>query len=389
MKILEDIKSLEKEAYAFRRYLHTIPEDSGKEYKTSAFLKEKMKGFGYTLHELDGYTGFWVDLVVDPSFKFIGLRADIDALPMDDMTTDEYKSTHEGFAHNCGHDIHMSVLLTTALYFSKHKDRLKNNVRFIFQMAEEDMRVESAARMVELGCAQGLDEVYALHNDASLDTGKINIKEGVISSYGSAWTLEIKGESAHGSTPQKGKDSIREGAKLLEEMDYIVAKKTSPFSPAVFGAGIFHAGTIPNALADYALLRGTIRSMDEETDTILKASFNELENISRARGFDSKISFVGYPAIINHKEASKKLIAAAKECLNEDDINATCEPMTGSEDFSYMVNACKDKMGAFFFLGSGNSEKGICNYLHSNPYYVEESSILVGTNIFVNLLCEK
>lgn len=380
-------KLLELKAYCFnaRRELHQIPELSGEEFKTSAYCQELMKAAGYRITTYDGYTGFIADLMIDPEYNHIAFRADMDALEMQDMTDDKYTSKHEGRAHNCGHDSHMAIALTAAKYLSDNQHELSHNVRFIFQMAEEDMRVPGASKMVELGCMNGIQEVYALHNDANLECGTVNINNGIMSSYGSAWTLDIQGISAHGSTPQKGLDAIREGARIIAEMDYIVAKKTSPFSPAVFGCGMFNGGTIPNAVADKVQARGTIRSMDAETDQILKNSFTSITKESELRGYTASMSCVGYPAIINHNHAYHRVVNAAKLVIDDSLLNAHCSPMTGSEDFSLMVNATENQCGAMFFLGTGNSTKGIQNYLHANPYYLDEDAMLIGAQIFINL----
>lgn len=370
-----------------RRDLHQIPEISGEEFKTTAYCQALMTEMGYSLTTYEGFTGFIADLTVNPEWKRVGFRADMDALEMDDMTDNEYRSTHEGRSHNCGHDTHMAIILTTAKYLAENQGELKHNVRFIFQMAEEDMRVPGASKMVELGCMEGVAEVYALHNDAALEYGFVKINNGIMSSYGSAWTLDVHGVSAHGSTPQKGLDAIREASRIIMDMDYVVAKRTNPFSPAVFGCGMFNGGSIPNAVPDYAQARGTIRAMDAETDQILKDSFETFVKESEIRGFKTTMVCEGYPAVINHPDAYQRVVDAARAIVPADRLDPNGNPMTGSEDFSLMVNAAEDRKGAMFFLGSGNKEAGICNYLHSNPYYVDDDFLLVGAQIFIHIAC--
>lgn len=368
-----------------RRELHRIPEPSGKEFKTAKYCSEQLTSMGYKLTFYDGFTGFIADLDINKDFNKIAIRADMDALKMPDLTQNDYTSIHDGYAHNCGHDTHMAIALTTAKYLVNNLHELRHNVRFIFQMAEEDAYVLGANKMVELGCMNGVNEVYALHNNGALEYGCIEVREGIISSYGRSWQLNIEGISAHASTPHKGLDAIREGVRLINEMDYIVAKKTDPFSPAVFVCGLFNGGTVPNAVSDKAIAEGTIRSMDAETDAILCSSFTQLEQESKIRGFNASFIFEGYPAIINHKDAYIRIVEAANRAIPPECINTDCRPMTGSEDFSFMVNETQDKRGAMFFLGTGNSAKGIKNYLHSNPYYIEESALLIGAQIFINL----
>lgn len=370
-----------------RRSLHQIPELSGHEFKTSAYCQNLMTELGYTLTTYDGFTGFIADLTLNSKWDRIAFRADMDALEMQDTTDNEYRSQHDGVAHNCGHDTHMAIALTTAKYLKENPTELKHNVRFVFQMAEEDMRVFGANKMVELGCMENISEVYALHNDAALEYGMVKINRNIMSSYGSAWTLEVHGVSAHGSTPQKGLDAIREASRIIMDMDYVVAKRTNPFSPAVFGCGMFNGGSIPNAIPDYAKARGTIRAMDPETDKILKSSFDDFVKESEIRGFKSHMEYVGYPAVINHIDAYQRVFDAAQMTLPTDRFDPNCTPMSGSEDFSLMINAVENQKGAMFFLGSGNKEAGICNYLHSNPYYVDDNSLLIGAQIFIRIAC--
>lgn len=381
--IPDELKYLEHFSKEARHYLHSVPEASGKEYKTSQYCKVLMQSLGYKITEYPGFTGFYADLDIDSHKKRIAFRADMDGLEMPDLTETEFQSTHEGMAHNCGHDTHMAIALTAARFLAEHPRELVFNVRFIFQMAEEDMRVPGAEKMVEAGCVKNVDEIYALHNDASMECGSIRVNDKIMSSWGAAWTLDIHGESAHGSTPHKGKDAIREAVRIIDELDYIIAKRTSPFSPAVFGCGMISGGTIPNAIADYVQARGTIRAMDEATDSLLKDSLKSIEKESLLRGFKTSMVCTGYPAVINHQYAYQRIVAAASSFLNDIDIH--CEPMTGSEDFSYMINAVHDKKGGFFFLGSGCREKGILNYLHANPYYVDDECLLIGVKMFVEL----
>lgn len=388
MNISPELKQFYDYSIETRRYLHTIPELSGLEFKTSAFCKKEMREAGYTLTEYDGFTGFAADLHVNDSFDLVAFRADMDALEMEDMSEGSFVSTHKGCSHNCGHDTHTTIMLTTAKYLAQHKDQLKHNVRFLFQMAEEDMRVPGADKMVELGCMNGVSEVYALHNDGSQEIGTILINEGVMSSYGSAWTVTIEGVATHGSTPEKGLNVVTEGAKIVQELSYIVANKVSPRSTAVISVGMFHAGTIPNGIPDHAQIRGTIRAMDEETDKTLKASFRTVVEKSKLEGFKVQFDIAGYPAVVNHPEAYQRVLKAAKEVVPANLIQDRCLPMAGSEDFSFMVNATQNKKGAMFFLGSGNSAKGITNYLHANPYYVDEDFLLIGSQIFINIACE-
>lgn len=380
----ENLLNIAESGFEFRHHLHKIAEPSGEEFKTSLFCQEKMREFGYKVTTYEGWTGFIADLIVSDDAVMIAFRADMDALRMEDKSEGEFRSIHIGCAHNCGHDMHMAIALLSAKYLAMNKP--KNNIRFIFQMAEEDAKIPGAEKMVELGCMDGVSEVYALHNDASLEYGEVHICNGIMSSYGSVWELEIIGKSAHGSTPYKGLDAIREGARLVSEMDYIIAKKIPPSEPAVFSVGTFCGGSVPNALADLVQMSGTIRCMNESIDKVLKESFEIFEQESALRGFKTRFKYCGYPAVINHQQCYEKVLLCAKNVLKDTQmLDAHCSAMTGSEDFSFMINATPNQKGAMFFLGSGNKSKGICNYLHSNPYYVEDKAIVIGAQIFILL----
>lgn len=382
--IHHEILALRPFSVKARHHLHRIPEASGQEFKTSAWCQSVLRDAGLKITTWPCCTGFIADLQVNDELPLIAFRADMDGLEMQDKTDCEYTSVHPGMAHNCGHDSHMAILLTTAVYLSQHPETLTANVRFIFQMAEEDMTVPGAELMVSLGCMDGVEAVYALHNDASMETGTVKFNDGIMSSWGSAWTLDVQGVSAHGSTPEKGLDAIREVSRIISDMDYIIAKKTSPFSPAVFGCGMMSGGTIPNAVPANATARGTIRAMEEQTDTVLKDSFTSLVAQSELRGFSTSMTYSGYPAVVNHPHAYAALLKAMS-FLPESGVDAKGKPMSGSEDFSYMINAVAERKGAMFFLGSGSREKGIQNYLHASPYYLDDDCLMVGCQIFVNL----
>ncbi|WP_099124913.1 M20 metallopeptidase family protein [Xenorhabdus stockiae] len=384
--VSDTLFSLEQFSKKTRQDLHKIPELSGREFKTSKYCLDLMRFFGYTIKNYSDYTGFTADLIIDPAKPLLAFRTDMDALAMPDLTNNDHSSVHEGCAHNCGHDIHMTVALTAANYLSQHQHEMNVNVRFIFQMAEEDMRIPGADKMVELGCMDGVSEVYALHNDGAEDTGTIALTSGTLTSWGTTWTLDVYGISAHGSAPQKGLDAIREMCRIIDYMDYIVAKKTDPFSPAVLTCGMINGGTIPNAIAAHAQAQGTIRTMDKETDQILKNGIQEIIARSEAGGFRTTVSYATYPAVENHPYAYQRIIEAAGKFLPSENIIANIRPATGSEDFSYMINTTKDRRGAMFFLGSGNKEKGIDNFPHSNPYFIDDDCLLVGAQIFINLV---
>jgi amidohydrolase len=279
----------------------------------------------------------------------------------------------------------MAIALSAAKYLIENRGQVKFNIRFIFQMAEENPSVPGAAKMVELGCMEGVDEVYALHNDASLEHNHIGINDKVMSAYGSVWELSVRGKAAHSSRPDKGLDAIREGMRIVFEMDYLIAKTVSPFQPAVLTCGVFNGGEVHNSIAEHAVARGTLRNMDEQTNMHLEEQIDKLVTESNTRGFETQWSIAGYPGIVNNPYAYKRILKAARNVIPDQNIECNCSPMAGGEDFSEMILGTKNRCGAMFFLGLGNADKGITNYLHSNPYIVDEEAMFAGVCIFIVL----
>ena len=364
-----------------RRELHKIPELGREEHKTSAYCQEVMQSLGYEVKPSFS-TGFTADLRVGSHLKTVAFRTDIDALPAQELSDEEFCSTHNGVAHLCGHDVHMAIALTAAKFMVEHSEDLKFNIRFLFQPSEEMFR-GGAKGMIEMGCLEGVDEVYGLHNDPTKETGEIHFCEGPISSNGDSFDIRIKGVSAHASTPDKGLDAIRESARLITEFNSIVANNCSPMQPALISVGTLKAGEASNIIATSAEMSGSVRSFDDHTQQTMLRRINETLEESRRRGFGAEIETRGYPAIINEKAGYDRLLIAAQQVMDKDKVITNCKPMAGSEDFSYFT---REKQGAFFFLGSGNKSKGISSPIHSNPFTVDEECIAWGATVFTSLV---
>ena len=364
-----------------RRHLHRIPELGREEHKTTAYCQEVLANLGYEIRPSFS-TGFTADLMVGEGLKMVAFRADMDALPARERLEEDYCSQHEGIAHLCGHDVHMAIALTAARFMAEHKDELNYNVRFLFQPSEE-MFVGGAKEMIAAGCLEGVDEVYGLHNDPTIESGRIHMCRGAMSSNGDSFTIRIKGRSAHASTPHLGLDAIREASRMITEFNSIVANNCSPMQPALIAVGTLQAGEASNIIATNAEMAGSVRSFDDATQQTMLRRMEETFEESRRRGFEVSMDVQGYPAIINEEPGFERMLEAAGKVMAADAINANCKPMVGSEDFSYFT---RERPGGFFFLGSGNRAKGICNPLHANPFLVEEECIAWGAAIFAALV---
>ncbi|EBR8158563.1 amidohydrolase [Salmonella enterica subsp. enterica serovar Newport] len=367
-KYIEDAKNN-------RKNLHRIPEPGREEYETRKYCIDYLKRFGYKITSCFG-TGFYADLIINDG-EFIAYRADMDALPAQDKTDDEATSIHKGLSHNCGHDTHMSTLmLFGALAATDFRDKLKKNIRLIFQPSEEMFR-GGASGMIHEGCLKKVKLVYGLHNDPQIPVGSISISSGIMSSNGYQFKVTIKGKSAHGSTPQFALDALSEGVRIVNGTKNIIANCCDPNKMALLTVCEFKSGDAPNIIANECFLSGSIRSFEAGTQDRMLKEFKHLLDESVNRGFIIESDDSCYPAIINQEEPTMAVMDAAR---HNDITVIDSGPMNGSEDFSYFN---REIPGAFFFLGSGNDV--INNPLHSNPFYIDDNCLEVGAKIFLSL----
>lgn len=363
-----------------RRFLHMHPELGREEYVTSEYCRKQLKQLGYDITPCFE-TGFIADLVISPDFPMIAFRADMDALPANEKEGEVVCSQTPNAAHLCGHDLHMAIALTAAAMIANNKQKLHTNIRFLFQPSEEMFR-GGAKGMINSGCLEGVSQAFGLHNDPQIDTGKIAIRPGIMSSNGDQFKLTIEGKSAHASAPHLGLDALSEAVRLLNSFKAIVTDHIDPNKAALISTCVLNAGEAPNILARSATLEGSIRSFDIQVQKTLKENFLAEIEETRRRGFTVSLDLRGYPAINNHPEDTQQVIEIAGRVLGLENVLTDYPPMVGSEDFSYFIEKVS---GAFFFLGSGDHEKGINNPLHSNPFIVNEDCIIIGAKLFAGI----
>ena len=362
---------------SMRRHLHQHPELGRQECETQIWCVNQLKQMGYDITVCFG-TGFYADLHVSDTLPRIAFRADMDALPATEKPGEVVISQNSGAAHLCGHDVHMAIALTAAKMMSDWRNRLRANIRFLFQPSEEMFR-GGARGMIGEGALEGVDVVYGLHNDPQIDCGQIALHPGIMSSNGDQFRLNIAGKSAHASSPHLGLDALSEAVRLLTAFRTIITDRVDPNKAALISTCMLNAGEAPNILARTAELQGSIRSFDPTVHKTLINSFMEEIQESRRRGYTLELEMRGYPAINNHPVETQKVIETARLFLGEENVLTDRPPMVGSEDFSFFL---KEKPGAFFFLGSGDHSNGINNPLHSNPFIVNEDCIMIGATIF-------
>jgi len=382
INILSEIVAIKDEIIANRRDFHKHPELGFRENRTAKVIVDKLKSYGIDVKTGIGKTGVVGDLYGKSGSKTIALRADMDALPIQETIDASYKSENGGIMHACGHDGHMAMLLGAAKILSQSKDRLSGNIRFIFQPAEEG---EGGARyMIADGCLENVDEIYGIHLWNYQPYGEIGVKSGPIMAAADIFDITIKGIGGHGAMPQGTVDAIVVASNFIMSLQTIVSRNTDPLESTVITVGKINGGHGFNVIADEVKLRGTVRAMTEENRQMVKTRMQEIiDGIAKASGAKIVMDYQeGYPPTINDTDASHKVVQAANKIVSK----GTIEPYLtmGAEDFSYYLQKIP---GCFFFIGSAPSNKKPMSVPHHCSHFdIDERALLVGTSMFVQLI---
>lgn len=362
------------EMVSIRRYLHQHPELSFKEVNTANYIASYYKNLGIKVRSQVGGNGVVATVSGSKPGKTIALRADFDALPINDEKEVPYKSTVPGVMHACGHDGHTATLLVLAKVLHEMRDELEGNYVMIHQHAEE-YAPGGAISMIEDGCLEGVDAIFGTHLWASEPTGTIQYRKGPIMAAADRFEITIQGQGGHGAQPHKTKDAIVVASQLVMNLQQIVSRKVNPVDSAVVTVGSFVADNAFNVIADKARLVGTVRTFNEDVrDAIEK----EIERVVKGTCYTSDSSYDylfdrGYPAVVNHGEETDFLIDCAKSVPNVNNIEET-EPQMGGEDFAYYLQHVK---GTFFFTGARPENVPVA-YPHHHPKFdIDEKALLV------------
>ncbi len=375
----ELIREAEQWAVKVRQDFHRWPELGNEEFKTAERIRKELDHLDIDIERMLS-TGIVGNLQKNQAKKTIALRADMDALPIQEAVSLPFSSERKGLMHACGHDVHMAVLLGTAMVLCKIKNEINGNVKFIFQPAEET--TGGAKRMIKRGCLEPkIDFILGLHVKPDLPAGTIGIKYGKVHASSDSFQIIIKGKNSHGAYPEQGIDSIVAASQIVAGAQSIVSRNISPLNPAVISFGSFHGGTATNLIAESVVLEGTIRALDPFNRELLKERLKEMTQCTaKAYGAKAVIKFKkGYPMLINDNlvlEAVKNAVICGTAIEKVVELK---EPSMGVEDFSYFLEKVP---GAFFFLGSGfkgRENEGI----HSAGFEVDEKCIGVGIQLEV------
>ncbi|MBM7662008.1 amidohydrolase [Bacillus mesophilus] len=384
------LQDLYNQMVEWRRDFHMNPELSFQEERTPKKIAEYLTSLGIEVKTGVGGRGVVGTIRGEKPGKTIALRADFDALPIQDEKDVPYKSTVAGVMHACGHDGHTSTLMGVAKVLSENREHLHGNVVLLHQHAEE-LAPGGAIAMVEDGCLEGVDVVFGTHLMSNAPYGVYAYRKGAMMAAGDAFVIKIQGKGGHGAQPHETVDAIAIGTQVVNQLQHIVSRQINPLKPAVVSIGSFHAGAALNVIADSAEIKGTVRTFDPEVrDHIEKEIKHIVENVCSAFHASAEVNYQrGYPAVVNHEKETEVFINVMKQSVGEDQL-VNIDPIMGSEDFGYFI---QNKPGMFFFTSAGNDEIG-ASYPHHHPRFdFDERAMLMAGNALLSIthhyLCEE
>ena len=365
-----------------RRYFHMHPEVSHQEYGTTKKIAAILKSIGIDVFLYDDITGAVGTIKGVTGKPTIGLRADIDALPMKELNTTDYKSVNDEVMHSCGHDANTTIMLGTAkkVVETGLAAKINGDVKFIFQPAEE--RGSGAKAMIARGVLENphVDRVIAGHMSPDLPVGKVGIFRSTGYASGDRFVLQITGKGGHGGRPEECVDPVVAGCFFVNQIQSIVSRNIKPTEAAVVTVGKFMAGNASNVIPETAVLEGSIRAL---TGSVRDQIFKRLQDMvyGLEKAFDVQCQFqfqTGVPILINNSEVAESLYDASVKVLGSENVSYL-PPIMGSEDFSYFT---LERPSAIMRLGCSNEKRGIVNFLHSPYFDIDEAVLEIGTEIF-------
>jgi amidohydrolase len=389
MNLIDPIVQFQAEIQQIRRDIHAHPELCFEEHRTSEVVAQKLEAWGIPIIRGLAGTGIVGVLKNGTSERAIGLRADMDALPMQEINTFAHTSKHDGKMHACGHDGHTAMLLGAAHYLSKYKE-FDGTVYLIFQPAEEGGG--GARRMIEEGMFDKypMDAVFGMHNWPGAAVGTFGVTPGPMMASSNEFEVIVRGKGAHAAQPHKGIDPIIVAIQMAQSWQTIVSRNASPLESAVLSVTQIHSGSATNVIPDEATLIGTVRAFSTEMIDLIEKRMRTIAEHTAA-AFDAQVDFRfkrNYPPLINHAKETAFAAEVMRSVVGADKVDERVEPTMGAEDFSFMLQA---KPGCYVFLGNGDGGHrdmghglGPCN-LHNPSYDFNDDLLPIGATYWVRL----
>ena len=389
MKLIPEIQAAHGEIQTLRRTIHTHPELRYEEMQTSELIASKLAEWGLEVHRGLGKTGVVGVLRRGNGSRSIGLRADMDALPIQELNTFDHRSRNEGRMHACGHDGHMAMLLGAARHLAKHGE-FDGTIVFIFQPAEEGGA--GAKAMIADGLFERfpVDAVFGIHNWPGIPAGHFGVTEGPIMASSNEFRIDIKGVGSHAALPHNGRDPVFTAVQIVNGLQGIITRNKKPIDTAVLSITQFHAGDAVNVVPNEAWIGGTVRTFTTETLDLIESRMRAIaENMAAAYECTVDVSFLrNYPPTVNSVSETQFAAEVMKEIVGAEAVDTNIEPTMGAEDFSFML---LEKPGCYAFLGNGDGGHreaghgvGPC-MLHNASYDFNDQLLPVGSTYWVQL----
>lgn len=383
--VLPGIRAIEAEMVALRHHIHAHPELAFEEFATGDLVAERLAEWGYTVHRGLGGTGVVGTLRLGSSPRVLGLRADMDALPIHEETGLPYASTHQGKMHACGHDGHTAILLAAARHLAKERS-FDGTLHLIFQPAEEGLG--GGRKMIEDGLFEQFpcDAIFALHNMPGHPVGTFGFMGGPFMASSDSVTITVKGRGGHGSAPHLAADPVVAAAHIVLALQTIVSRNVDPREMAVISVGAIHGGDAPNVIPGSVLMRLTVRAYRPEIRAMLRERITALVQAQAATlGVQAEVDYHWrYPALVNDVASTDFARQVALDWLGEDGLMPNLQPLTGSEDFSFMLEQCP---GSYLIVGNGVGDahgSGGC-MVHNPGYDFNDACLPLASTYWVKL----
>lgn len=380
-QIRSAIQALQPQLIEWRRQLHQKPELGFRETLTAEFITQKLTDWGIEHQTGIAKTGIVATIAAEKPGPVLAIRADMDALPIQEENEVPYRSQHDGVMHACGHDGHTAIALGTAYYLSQHRDTFAGTVKLIFQPAEEGPG--GAKPMIEAGVLQNpaVDAIVGLHLWNNLPLGTVGVRTGALMAAVELFRCTIQGKGGHGAIPHQTVDSIVVGAQIVNALQTIVARNVDPIDSAVVTVGKFHAGTAHNIIADSAHISGTVRYFNPALAGFFHKRVEQIiAGVCQSHGATYELEYYSlYPPVINDGAIADLVRSIAENVVEPAaGIVPECQTM-GGEDMSFFLQQVP---GCYFFLGSANIDKGLA-YPHHHPRFdFDETALGMGVEIF-------
>ena len=380
MKLSENVLKYQEHCIELRRWFHQHPEPSLYEFNTALKIEEELDKLNIE-HARVGETGVYAKIKGKKGpGKTLVIRADIDALRIQDLKECEYRSLSDGFMHACGHDGHTASLLTTARVLKEREHEFSGEVRLFFQQSEENG--QGARQFVKAGLMEGVDRVVGYHGSSDLDVGTISCTPGANNASCDFFRITIKGKSAHVSQPHKSVDAVMIASQIVVNLQNIVARYTNPLDTVVVGIGVLKAGTTYNIVADEAILEGTTRTFSKESREKTNGLVTSIaKDIAKAYGAEAEVLFENYAnPLSNHEGVTKELAEHAGQIVGTENIITNLEKRLGADDFAdYLEKA----PGSYMFVGTRNAnDPNTASAHHHGSYDLDEASMLIASSVF-------